>query len=93
MIGSNLAPTFACIIGKTFVNIHNGDRFYWENPDENVFTESQCNILSNITLSKVICDNADDITTIIPKAFETGQDEQSCDSLPSLELGHWRDTC
>ena len=55
--------------------------------------KSQCNTLSNITLSKVICDNADDITTIIPKAFETGQEEQSCDSLPSLELGHWRDTC
>ena len=25
MIGSNLAPTFACIIGKTSANIHNGD--------------------------------------------------------------------
>ena len=93
MSGSNLGPTFACIIGKTFADIRNGDRFYWENPDGNVFTESQRNTLSNIRMSKVICDNGDDITTIIPKAFETGQEEQSCDSLPSLDLDHWRDTC
>ena len=29
MDGSNLGPTFACIIGKTFADLRNGDRFYW----------------------------------------------------------------
>ena len=93
MTGSSLGPTFACIIGKTFADLRDGDRFYWENPDENVFTESQRDSLSKTRLSKVICDNADDITTIIPKAFEAGKEKQSCDSLPSIELNHWRDSC
>ena len=26
--GSNLGPTLACIIGKTFADLRNGDRFY-----------------------------------------------------------------
>ena len=88
---SNLGPTFACIIGKTFADIRDGDRFYYENPG--VFTEDQRNSISNIKFSKVICDNADDITKIIPKAFEVGQQEEDCDSLPSLNLNLWKDQC
>ena len=88
---SNLGPTFACIIGKTFADLRDGDRFYYENPG--VFTRDQRNCISNIKLSKVICDNADDITKIIPKAFEVGQQEKDCDSLPSLNLNLWKDQC
>ena len=87
--GSNLGPTFACIIGKTFADLRDGDRFFWENPG--VFTEDQRNSLSNIRFSKVICDNADDITSIIPSAFETGQEEQDCESLPNLDFNLWKD--
>ena len=90
--GSNLGPTFACIIGKTFADLRNGDRFYWENPG--VFTKAQKASLGNIRFSKVICDNADDITKIIPRVFETGQREKDCDSLSSLKLSLWKDdTC
>ena len=31
-----LGPTFACIIGRIFKNLRDGDRLYWENPG--VFT-------------------------------------------------------
>ena len=89
MKGSNLGPTFACIIGKTFADLRDGDRFYYENPG--VFTEYQRNSLSSIKFSKVICDNADDIAKIIPSAFEVGQKKQDCDSLPSLNLKLWKD--
>ena len=89
---SNLGPTFACIIGKTFADLRDGDRFYYENPG--VFTEDQRNSISNVKFSKVICDNADDITKIIPRAFEIGQEEKECDSLSSLNLSLWKDnTC
>ena len=89
MEGSNLGPTFACIIGKTFADVRDGDRFFWENPG--VFTEDQQSSLNTIRFSKVICDNADDITTIIPRVFETGQEEQNCASLSSLNLNLWKD--
>ena len=89
MKGSNLGPTFACIIGKTFADLRDGDRFYYENPS--VFTEDQRNSVSNIKFSKVICDNADHITTIIPRAFKAGQRKQYCGSLPSLNLNLWKD--
>ena len=89
---SNLGPTFACVIGKTFADLRDGDRFYYENPG--VFTAAQQTSLGNIRFSKVICNNADDITKIIPRAFETGQQEKDCDSLSSLNLGLWKDdTC
>ena len=92
MEGSNLGPTLSCIIGKTFADLRDGDRFYWENPG--VFTKYQKTSLSNIKFSKVICDNADDITKIIPRAFETGQQEKDCNSLSSLKLNLWKDdTC
>ena len=87
--GSNLGATFSCIIGKTFADIRDGDRFYYENPG--VFTEEQRKSLSNIKFSKVICDNSDDITKIIPRAFETGQEKVDCERLTSLNLKLWKD--
>ena len=87
--GSNLGPTFACIIGKTFADLRDGDRFFWENPG--FFTDDQRYSLANIRFSRVICDNADDITTIIPRAFATGQKLQDCRRLPSLDLNLWKD--
>ena len=89
MKNSNLGPTFAYIIGKTFADLRDGDRFYYENPG--VFTENQRNSISNVKLSKVICDNADDMTKIIPRAFEVGQKKQDCYSLPNLNLNFWKD--
>ena len=87
--GSNLGPTFACIIGQTFSDLRTGDRFYWENT--NMFTNAQRQTLSQMTIAKVICQNADNISNISPRAFEYGIDEVSCDSLPSLNLNNWRD--
>ena len=90
--GSNLGPTFACLIGQTFSNLRSGDRFYWENPD--IFTAGQRETLSKMTIAKVICENADNIPKIVPSAFEVGVDEVTCDSLPFVDLSQWKDaTC
>ena len=88
--GSNLGPTFACILGQTFSDLRSGDRFYWENPD--IFTAGQRETLSKMTIAKVICENADNITNITPRAFEFGLDDVSCDSLPFVDLSQWKDT-
>ena len=91
MPGSELGPTFACIIGKTFDDLRNGDRFYWENPT--IFTSSQHSSLRSVSLAKVICDNSDGITSIIPKVLQLGQSKRNCSSIPSLDLTHWKDQC
>ena len=91
MDGSLLGPTLSCINGKAFADLRDGDRFFWENPG--VFTDEQRYSLSNIRLSKIICNNADDITTIIPRAFETGQYEVDCSELPDVDLSLWKDNC
>ena len=91
MYGSLLGSTLSCIIGKTFADLRDGDRFFWDNPG--VFTDEQRYSLSNIRFSKVICNNGDDITTIIPRAFETGQYEVYCNELPDVDLTLWKDNC
>ena len=89
LTGSNLGPTFACIIGQTFYDLCTGDRFYWENT--NMFTDAQRQTLSQMTTAKVIFQNTDNIPNISPRAFEYGIDQVSYDSLPSLDLNNWRD--
>ena len=87
--GSNVGPTVACILGEGFTNLRAGDRFYWENPTE--FNTEQRNSLSQMTISKVICENADDIPNIRPQAFLTSGDQVSCSSLPFVNLNLWKD--
>jgi len=90
--GANIGPTFACIMGMTFSDIRNGDRFWWQNPG--IFTADQRASLATIKFSKVICDNADDIPTIKRNVFLPGGQPVSCSSLPSLNLSLWKDnTC
>ena len=42
-------------------------------------------------MAKFICENADNIPKIIPRAFEFGVSEVSCDSLPFVDLSQWKD--
>ena len=88
--GSNLGPTFACIIAEGFNSLRAGDRFYWENPIE--FTADQRESLSQMRISKVICENADDIPNIKRSAFLAGGEQVSCSSLPFVDLSLWKDS-
>ena len=84
--GSVLGATLACIIAETFVNLRDGDRFYFENPK--VFTPAQLKeILTKVSLPKVICDNADNMYSILPNAFLSTQSFDTCDMLPSMDIG------
>ena len=90
--GANIGPTLSCIMGMTFSDLRNGDRFWWQNPG--IFTAGQRASLATIKLSKIICDNADNIPTIKREAFLPGGQPVSCDSLPGLDLSLWKDaTC
>ena len=88
--GTIFGPTFACIVGRTYSDLRDGDRFYWENPS--MFTDAQRESLSQVTISKVICENSDNITNIRSNAFLLSGDPVSCSSLPSVDLSLWRET-
>ena len=93
--GGALGATFACIFAKTFAAVRNGDRFYYENSDLNnaTFTSAQRAAINNASLSRVICDNADNIPEIQPNAFRGDQARVPCASLPMVDLTAWMDPC
>ena len=91
--GGLVGATFACIFAKMFQGIRDGDRFYYENSDSitGTFTESQHAEIEKTSLSRVICDNSDNIQFIQPDAFRADQDRVHCSSLPSMDLSAWEE--
>uniref|UniRef100_A0A9J2Q581 peroxidase n=1 Tax=Ascaris lumbricoides TaxID=6252 RepID=A0A9J2Q581_ASCLU len=88
--GSILGPTFACIIADQFIRSRDGDRFYFENPDQ--FTVSQIMALKRITLSSILCETADDLPFLPMNVFiVSNQSVVPCVSIPSLDLTPWRE--
>ena len=93
--GGVLGATFACIFAKTFSAIRNGDRFYYNNTDLSnaTFTSRQRAAINNASLSRIICDNADNIREIQPNAFRGDQPREPCTLLPAVDLTAWMDPC
>ena len=85
--GARIGPTFACIFAITFKGLREGDRFYYENPG--VFTPEQLTEIRKASLSRVICDTADNIREVQPNAFSTTQAQRPCSLLPSIDLTKW----
>ena len=85
-----IGPTFACLFALTFKNLRDGDRFYYENP--NTFTTDQRNQIEATTLSRIICDNGDDITIIQPDAFLGNQVRVPCSDsqIPTFDPSPWK---
>jgi len=96
--GSMVGPTFACIVGKQFHNFRYGDRFWYENGGwPSSFTLEQLAEIRRVKLSRVLCDNSDDIENVQVYAMVLPDHEINprvpCKSgvLPRLDLSKWRD--
>lgn len=58
--GAVLGPTFACIVARQFLDLKQGDRFYYENSpvqSAGAFTLPQLNEIRRMSLSNLICNN------------------------------------
>ena len=91
--GGLVGATFACIFARTFEAVRDGDRFYYENNDETtgIFTANQRAEIEKASLSRVICDNSDNIQTIQPNAFLANRERVSCSQLPQINLNVWQE--
>lgn len=97
--GSMVGPTFSCLIGLTFKELRYGDRYWYENRGYgSQFTLEQLEEIRKVKLSRMICDNSDEIKTMQVYAMVLPDHEINprvpCNSgiLPRMDLSRWRDT-
>ncbi|XP_075975930.1 peroxidase-like [Anticarsia gemmatalis] len=95
--GAMAGPTFLCILTEQFYRTRVGDRYFYENgADQDIaFTPSQLEaIRKGASMARVLCDNADGVHLMQPKAFllisHTNQ-IVPCSQLPSIDLTLWKD--
>ncbi|XP_019492148.1 PREDICTED: lactoperoxidase [Hipposideros armiger] len=84
-----VGPLLACLLGKQFQQIRNGDRFWWENPG--VFTEKQRDSLQKMSISRLICDTTN-ITKVPLNPFQANsypEDFVDCSAIDELDLSPW----
>jgi len=63
--GSMVGPTFGCLMARQFHDFRFGDRFWYENGGwPSSFTLEQLTEIRKIKLSRLICDNTDEIDSI-----------------------------
>ncbi|XP_024940632.1 uncharacterized protein LOC107267540 isoform X2 [Cephus cinctus] len=91
-----LGPTFTCLISHQFVRLQQGDRYWYETPDQpHSFTEGQLKEVRKSSLAKLICDCSDEVTEIQPEVMRSiGVDNPmlSCEDIPGPSLNPWKDT-
>uniref|UniRef100_A0A914YWG1 peroxidase n=1 Tax=Panagrolaimus superbus TaxID=310955 RepID=A0A914YWG1_9BILA len=90
--GALVGPTLACIIGRQFRHLRDGDRFYFENPD--IFSEEQIKELHKASLRKILCDVGEDMKEIPRNAFDQTKDPSDlveCKRLQSPDWKVWKD--
>ncbi|XP_050059188.1 peroxidase-like isoform X3 [Aphis gossypii] len=89
--GGMVGETARCIIADSFFRSRNGDRFFFDVPDQpGSFTEEQLDVLWSLDLSQLFCltTNIDQLPVDIFKPLEV-LDMYDCKSI-ELNLGPWK---
>lgn len=87
--GSILGPTLTCLILDQFVRVKYGDRFWYENP--NWFTLEQLNEIRKSSLSRIICDNSDNVSEVQPLVMERDSPITSCTEILEPSWNYWEE--
>lgn len=89
VIGGLVGTTLSCVIGEQFRRARDGDRFYFENPG--IFTRLQMEEIKKSSLSRIICDNADNFELVSQDAFLLpGSNLTPCNKIQEMDLSKWR---
>ncbi|CAK1544082.1 unnamed protein product [Leptosia nina] len=94
---TEVGPTFLCLLAEQFYRTRVSDRYFYENgaDPEIAFTLDQLrSIRSGSSMARLLCDNADKIQFMQPRAFELvseGNVPVPCDSLPKIDLSLWQE--
>ncbi|XP_033967231.1 peroxidasin isoform X1 [Pseudochaenichthys georgianus] len=92
--GSRLGPTLMCLLATQFKRLRDGDRFWYENAG--VFSPAQLTQLKQASLTRVLCDNGDNITRVQHDVFRVAKLPHgygSCEDVPQIDLRMWQDCC
>ncbi|KAK9877952.1 hypothetical protein WA026_020172 [Henosepilachna vigintioctopunctata] len=87
-----VGPLFQCLLIEQFRRLRDGDRFFFENPS--VFRPQQLAQITKYSLSRIICDNGDNITKITENVFLLPHHQGGlvdCSKLPEIDLSYWTD--
>lgn len=90
--GAKVGPLFQCLLVEQFRRLRSGDRFWYENPK--VFKPEQLNQIKKTSLSRVLCDNGDNINLVTENVFllpELQEGLIDCEYIPKMDLRHWAD--
>ncbi|KAJ9587987.1 hypothetical protein L9F63_028203 [Diploptera punctata] len=96
LMGGVVGPTFACIIGHQFRLLRRCDRFWYENEDPLVrFTEAQLADIRKVTLSRLVCNNLDQVSKIQRSILDLADPflnpRVPCRNIASLDLELWKE--
>ncbi|XP_050457801.1 peroxidase-like isoform X2 [Cataglyphis hispanica] len=90
-----VGPTYLCIMLKQFQQTRIGDRYWFETGDPKIaFTLEQLNELRKSSMSRLLCDNGDNIQNMQRHGFAQISELNPllrCDDLPQIDLSFWKD--
>ncbi|XP_030760728.1 LOW QUALITY PROTEIN: peroxidasin-like [Sitophilus oryzae] len=92
--GGRVGPLFRCLLVEQFKKLRDGDRFWYENPS--VFKPEQLVQIKQYSLSRVLCDNGDNITKITKDVFVLPELQEGigrCEDVPKVDLRLWSECC
>jgi peroxidase len=95
---SLFGPTFRCIVADQFLRTRRGDRYFYTNENQPMpFSKVQIAEIGKVTLARIFCDNADNITNMQPnvlKKIMSGNELKSCEGsdIPRVNLRMWMES-